>query len=91
MDAAAFLDGLDGSIARFTNTTSDFGREMDSLADVITFGVAPALLAYMWGFHLLPPIDPEFRLRLGQLGALDVRRGGSIRSGERAAQLRLRR
>src|SRR5206468_8107916 len=35
---AVFLDGLDGRIARMTNTTSDFGREMDSLADVITFG-----------------------------------------------------
>jgi CDP-diacylglycerol--serine O-phosphatidyltransferase len=37
-----------------TNTASDFGRELDSLADVITFGVAPAVLAWMWGFHLLP-------------------------------------
>jgi len=67
---AVLFDGLDGRIARLTNTSSDFGRELDSLADVITFGVAPALLAYMWGFHLLPPIDPEFRLRLGQLGAV---------------------
>src|SRR4030081_42277 len=40
--AAAFLDGLDGRIARMTNTTSDFGREMDSLADVLSFGIAPA-------------------------------------------------
>src|SRR5579884_3730088 len=37
---AFLLDGLDGRIARMTNTTSDFGRELDSLADVITFGVA---------------------------------------------------
>jgi CDP-diacylglycerol--serine O-phosphatidyltransferase len=44
-----FLDGLDGRIARMTNTTSDFGREMDSLADVISFGIAPAVLAYTWG------------------------------------------
>src|SRR5690349_1043167 len=43
--AAVFLDGLDGRIARMTNTTSDFGREMDSLADVISFGIAPAILA----------------------------------------------
>src|ERR1051325_8997202 len=43
--AAMFLDGLDGRIARMTNTTSDFGREMDSLADVISFGIAPAVLA----------------------------------------------
>jgi len=52
----AFLfDGLDGRIARMTNTTSDFGRELDSLADVITFGIAPALLAWAWGFHEISP------------------------------------
>ncbi len=50
---AAVTDGLDGRIARMTNTTSDFGREFDSLADVITFGVAPAFLAWIWGFHQL--------------------------------------
>ena len=47
--AAVLLDGLDGRIARMTGTTSDFGREMDSLADVICFGVAPAVLALAWG------------------------------------------
>lgn len=46
---AALLDGLDGRIARFTNTATDFGRELDSLADVITFGVAPAVLSFAWG------------------------------------------
>jgi CDP-diacylglycerol--serine O-phosphatidyltransferase len=49
--AAVFLDGLDGRIARMTNTTSDFGREMDSLADVISFGIAPAFLAWAWGIN----------------------------------------
>ncbi|MEJ7605211.1 MAG: CDP-diacylglycerol--serine O-phosphatidyltransferase [Bryobacteraceae bacterium] len=49
--AAVLLDGLDGRIARMTNTTSDFGREMDSLADAITFGLAPAVLAFAWGFQ----------------------------------------
>src|SRR5436305_2170177 len=48
---AVLFDGLDGRIARMTKTTSDFGRELDSLADVITFGIAPALLAWAWGFH----------------------------------------
>jgi CDP-diacylglycerol--serine O-phosphatidyltransferase len=48
---AVLFDGLDGRIARMTNTTSDFGRELDSLADVITFGIAPALLAWAWGFQ----------------------------------------
>jgi CDP-diacylglycerol--serine O-phosphatidyltransferase len=50
---AALLDGLDGRIARMTGTESDFGREYDSLADVITFGVAPAMLALFWGLHEL--------------------------------------
>jgi CDP-diacylglycerol--serine O-phosphatidyltransferase len=67
---AVLFDGLDGRIARMTKTSSDFGRELDSLADVITFGVAPGLLAYMWGFHLLPPINPEFRAKLAQFGAV---------------------
>jgi CDP-diacylglycerol--serine O-phosphatidyltransferase len=47
--AAAVLDALDGRIARLTGTDSAFGREYDSLADVITFGMAPALLAFFWG------------------------------------------
>lgn len=53
--AAVVLDGLDGRIARMTNTVSDFGREMDSLADVITFGIAPAVLAYTWGVQFVAP------------------------------------
>ena len=52
--AAVFFDGLDGRIARMTNTTSDFGREMDSLADVITFGIAPAAMAFTWGVFFVP-------------------------------------
>jgi CDP-diacylglycerol--serine O-phosphatidyltransferase len=47
------LDGLDGRIARMTNTTSEFGRELDSLADVISFGIAPAILAYVWGVQFV--------------------------------------
>lgn len=68
---AVAFDGLDGRIARMTNTTSDFGRELDSLADVIAFGVAPALLAWMWGCHMLPELwNPELRTKLIQLGAI---------------------
>jgi CDP-diacylglycerol--serine O-phosphatidyltransferase len=48
---AAVLDSLDGRFARAMQIESDFGREYDSLADVITFGVAPALLAYSWEPH----------------------------------------
>jgi len=46
--AALAFDGLDGRIARFTNTTSKFGAEYDSLSDVIAFGVVPSFLAYNW-------------------------------------------
>jgi len=68
---AVLFDGLDGRIARMTRTDSAFGRELDSLADVVTFGVAPALLAWMWGFHLLPrTIDPGMRLKIVQLGSI---------------------
>ncbi len=63
------FDALDGRIARMTNTTSDFGKELDSLADVITFGVAPSILAFSWGFRMLPTtIDPVLRSYLIQLG-----------------------
>ena len=63
--AAVFLDGLDGRIARMTNTVSDFGREMDSLADVISFGIAPAVLAFAWGVQF---VDSGFGENLrGQL------------------------
>jgi CDP-diacylglycerol---serine O-phosphatidyltransferase len=47
--AAAILDGLDGRIARMVGTESEFGKEYDSLADLFTFGAAPALLTYLWG------------------------------------------
>ena len=63
------FDALDGRIARLTNTTSDFGRELDSLADVVTFGLAPSLLAFVWGFHFLPEsMNPQLRLHLIQAG-----------------------
>lgn len=50
---AAILDALDGRIARITKTTSEFGKELDSLADFLSFGVAPALVLYFWGFSEL--------------------------------------
>ncbi len=64
------FDALDGRIARMTNTTSEFGKELDSLADVITFGVAPSLLAYIWGFHFLPEsINHQLRQDIVHAGA----------------------
>lgn len=68
---AIIFDGLDGRIARMTHTTSDFGREFDSLADVITFGVAPAMLAWIWGFHQLGPMaGTSLTARVVQIGAI---------------------
>jgi CDP-diacylglycerol---serine O-phosphatidyltransferase len=54
--AAGILDALDGRIARMTHSTSAFGEQYDSMADLVSFGVAPAVLAYSWGladFHRL--------------------------------------
>jgi CDP-diacylglycerol---serine O-phosphatidyltransferase len=71
--AAVVADGLDGFVARATGTTSDFGREFDSLADVITFGVAPAILAFMWGFKWLELSDfgtSNLISRIVQLGLI---------------------
>ncbi|HYA95000.1 MAG TPA: CDP-diacylglycerol--serine O-phosphatidyltransferase [Terriglobales bacterium] len=66
---AIFLDMLDGRLARMTQTTSDFGRELDSLADVISFGVAPALLAWIWGFRMLQlGAYTDLRFHLEHLG-----------------------
>jgi len=64
---AVFLDGLDGRIARMTNTVSDFGREMDSLADVISFGIAPAVLAFAWGVQFVDTtLAPSIQRQLFQ-------------------------
>jgi CDP-diacylglycerol---serine O-phosphatidyltransferase len=64
------FDSLDGRIARMTHTTSEFGKELDSLADAITFGMAPSLLALIWGFHFLPDsVNPQLHQHLGQAGA----------------------
>jgi len=66
---AVLFDGLDGRIARLTNSSSSFGREFDSLADVITFGVAPAFLAYAWGVRALGEVDgTQVVLHLRQIG-----------------------
>ena len=53
---AALFDLLDGRVARMTNTTSEFGIELDSIADVVSFGIAPALLAFAWGYGQVPDL-----------------------------------
>jgi CDP-diacylglycerol--serine O-phosphatidyltransferase len=66
---AVLLDGLDGMIARLTHTASDFGREMDSLADVISFGMAPAVLAFAWGVQFVDSsLSPQFQHQMFQAG-----------------------
>jgi len=69
---AILLDMLDGRIARLTGTASDFGGELDSLADVVSFGVAPALLVYAWAFAASIP-------RAGWLGAFLFVMCGALR------------
>ena len=54
---AALFDLLDGRVARMTNTTSEFGIELDSIADVVSFGIAPAVLAYAWGYGQIPDLQ----------------------------------
>lgn len=63
---AGLLDGLDGRVARLTNTQSDFGVQYDSLSDLISFGLAPALLAFNWSLSSLSDLSPM----AGKLGWL---------------------
>ncbi|MDX2428769.1 MAG: CDP-diacylglycerol--serine O-phosphatidyltransferase [Xanthomonadales bacterium] len=65
---AGFLDGLDGRVARMTNTQSDFGEQYDSLSDLISFGLAPALLAFNWSLSGLGEIS-TLAGKLGWLAA----------------------
>jgi CDP-diacylglycerol--serine O-phosphatidyltransferase len=63
---AGLLDGLDGRVARLTNTQSEFGVQYDSLSDLISFGLAPALLAFNWSLSSLRELGPA----AGKLGWL---------------------
>lgn len=69
---AVLFDGLDGRIARMTNSTSEFGKQLDSLADAITFGVAPGILAYIWGFRFtsMPDGSPDLQTKLMRMGGV---------------------
>src|SRR5471032_3107613 len=63
---AMFLDFLDGRVARWTHTASAFGKEYDSLSDMVSFGVAPAIVTYQWGVARIAEYGPLWR-RLGWL------------------------
>jgi CDP-diacylglycerol--serine O-phosphatidyltransferase len=67
---AYFFDSLDGRIARVMGTESAFGREFDSLADIISFGLAPAILAYAWGIRAYAAAAAPESLHLVELGWL---------------------
>ena len=69
---AMILDTLDGKIARLTNSTSLFGLQLDSLADVISFGIAPSILAFFWGLQNLD-------YRLGWIAAFTFTICGAMR------------
>ena len=68
---AMLLDGLDGRVARLTHTQTAFGTEYDSLSDMVSFGVAPALVAYEWSLHSLG--------KLGWLAAFVYTVGAALR------------
>src|ERR1700744_5444110 len=63
---AMIFDGMDGRVARWTNTASAFGKEFDSLSDMVSFGLAPAIVTYQWGVARIAEYGPLWR-RLGWL------------------------
>jgi CDP-diacylglycerol--serine O-phosphatidyltransferase len=63
---AGLLDGMDGRLARLTHTESEFGKQYDSLADMVAFGIAPAVIVYQWGLKALG----EYGWAWGKLGWL---------------------
>lgn len=76
---AMLLDGLDGRVARLTNTQSEFGVQYDSLSDMISFGAAPALVMYLWAFSSLG--------KLGLFAAFVHMAGGALRLARFNAQV----
>jgi CDP-diacylglycerol--serine O-phosphatidyltransferase len=65
---AMLFDGLDGRVARWTNTQSAFGKEYDSLSDMVAFGLAPSIVAYQWGIEAIK-LYGQFWYRFGWLAA----------------------
>ncbi|MCP5301001.1 MAG: CDP-diacylglycerol--serine O-phosphatidyltransferase [Chromatiaceae bacterium] len=76
---AMVLDGLDGRVARLTNTQTAFGAEYDSLSDMVAFGLAPSLVMYEWGLHTLG--------KLGWLAAFIYTAGAALRLARFNSQL----
>jgi CDP-diacylglycerol--serine O-phosphatidyltransferase len=76
---AMILDGLDGRVARLTNTQSEFGAQYDSLSDMLSFAVAPALVMYLWAFSTLG--------KVGLFAAFVHTAGGALRLARFNTQL----
>ncbi len=76
---AMILDGMDGRVARLTNTESEFGAHYDSMADMVSFGAAPALVVYVWSLATLG--------KLGWFAAFVYAAGGALRLARFNAQL----
>ncbi len=75
---AGLLDGLDGRVARLTNTQSEFGVQYDSLSDLVSFGVAPALVLYTWSLQSLAEYGPAWA-KLGWAAAFVFAACGALR------------
>jgi CDP-diacylglycerol---serine O-phosphatidyltransferase len=81
-----FFDAFDGRVARMTKTQSDFGVELDSLADVITFGVAPAILVYKWALYALGFAGIAIAAIYAACGAIRLARFNVIAHAEHGVQ-----
>ncbi len=89
-----FFDGFDGRVARLTKTQSMFGQELDSLADVVTFGAAPALVVYrwalqpmgIWGIFIGFMFAACGALRLARFNVLAIREDAAKKAAEAAGQ-----
>ena len=75
---AGLLDGLDGRVARMTNTQSAFGAEYDSLSDMVSFGVAPALIVYLWSLVYLRDLS-NFAGKIGWMAAFIYATAAALR------------
>src|SRR3984893_8600464 len=65
---AILFDSMDGRVARMTGTNTEFGVQLDSLADVVSFGIAPAVMAYAWGVRSLPGGGSIAFQQIGEFG-----------------------
>src|SRR4051812_3425988 len=81
-----FFDGFDGRVARLTKTQSQFGMELDSLADVVTFGAAPALLVYRWALQPMGIAGIFIGFMFAACGALRLARFNVLAIREEAAK-----